>query len=157
VKIRWPFVVAFIGACIWGATEFFLRANRQTEILAVTECPLRGEPHTTVSAGLTPMELSHVNAHEGVHILQCKQLGPIKFRIYNLVSRLSMEIPAYCAGASAYLSMGLDSAGVKGRLVDDAVEALRRTADSAEVISALEETCPVVMRKRMRSPFRIGV
>jgi hypothetical protein len=33
----------------------------------------------------------------------------------------------------------------KMRLLDDAVEALRRTADSAKIVAALEQACPAIM------------
>jgi hypothetical protein len=91
------------------------------------------------------MEMAHVSAHEGVHAQQCRELGPIRYRIRNLTSKLALEAPAYCAGATVRIALGLSRVEAKMRLLDDAVEALRRTADSAKIVSALEQACPAIM------------
>jgi hypothetical protein len=153
LRVRWPFAVLLVGVSVWFAMA---DDARETEILAITTCPFRGEPATVVSPGLSHPELVHVSAHEGVHIQQCRELGPIKYRIRNLTSKLSLEAPAYCAGATARIALGMPRLEARMRLIDDAVEALRRTADSAEVVTALEEVCPAVLMGRPPARAKIS-
>jgi hypothetical protein len=155
LRVRWPFFAILIGVAIWGTTDARRKALRQTEILATTTCPFRGQPVTRVAPGLSFDERAHVTAHETVHIQQCLELGPVRYRLKNLTSKLSLEAPAYCAGAVARLGIGMDSAEVKSRLVDDAVEALRGIADSSSVVTALQAVCPAVLPPRRRDPSRI--
>jgi hypothetical protein len=157
LRVRWPFVVLLTGVAVWGFFANRENARRESEILAITTCPFRGEPVTRVSEGLSLIEIAHVTAHEGVHAQQCRDLGPVKYRLRNLTSKLSLEAPAYCAGAAARLALGMDSAEVRMRLVDDAVEAMRRTADSANVVAALGEACPAILRRKRPAPGRIRV
>jgi hypothetical protein len=151
LRVRWPFVVVLVGATVWGFAAIPENWNRETEVLAITTCPFRGEPVTRVSPGLSPQEMAHVAAHEAVHAAQCRALGPIKYRIRNLTSKIELEAPAYCAGAAVRLGLGMDTAEVRTRLIDDALEALRRSADSAKVIGALEAACPAILGRR-RTP-----
>ena len=147
MKVRWPFIVVLVGAAVWGFAAIPENWNRETEVLAMTTCPFRGDPVTSVSPGLSPIEMAHVAAHEAVHAQQCRALGPFKYRLHNLTSKLWLEAPAYCAGAMARISRGMDSAEVRIRLRDDAIEALRGTADSLEVLDALERACPAILRR----------
>jgi hypothetical protein len=147
LRVRWPFVALLAGVAVWGFAAIPENWNRETEVLAMTTCPFRGEPVTTVSPGLSPLEMAHVAAHEAVHAQQCRALGPLKYRIRNLTSKLWLEAPAYCAGAAARLGRGMDSAEVRIRLRDDAIEALRGTADSVDVLDALEMACPEILRR----------
>lgn len=147
-RIRWPFVVTFVGVAIWGLFSHRENARRETEILATTTCPFRGEPVTRVDPALSDMEIAHVAAHEGIHAQQCRELGPIRYRVKNLTSKLELEAPAYCAGALARIVLGMDSIEVRARLLDDAVEAMRGTADSVDVLIALESACPGIVRPR---------
>jgi hypothetical protein len=150
LRVRWPFVVVLVGAAVWGFAAIPENWNRETEVLAMTTCPFRGGPVTSVSPGLSEIEIAHVAAHEAVHAKQCLTLGPLKYRLRNLTSKVELEAPAYCAGAAARLSFGMDSAEVRTRLLDDAVEALRGTADSAKVVEALELSCPAIIRRARR-------
>jgi hypothetical protein len=147
-RIRWPFIVALAGVAVWGLFAHREYSRRETAVLATTTCPFRGEPVTSVDPSLSQIEMAHVTAHEQVHAQQCRALGPFRYRLKNLTSKLEMEAPAYCAGALVKIALGVDTADVRVRLLDDAVEALRGTADSADVVMALEALCPAVVRRR---------
>ena len=155
LRVRWPFVVLLCGVAVWGFFANRENARRESEVLAITTCPFIGEPVTRVSPDLATNELAHVTAHEGVHAQQCRDLGPVKYRIRNLTSKLSLEAPAYCAGAAIRIATGQSPVDVKMRLIDDAVEALRSTADSAKIVRALEDACPLIMGRR--PPPRPGI
>lgn len=82
--------------------------------------------------------------HEDVHAAQCRELGPIKYRLRNLTTagRLAAEAPAFCAAAVARLLVDPDSGYVSNRLRDDAVEGLSEVADSATIMRSLMASCP---------------
>ncbi len=146
VGIRVALVLALLLVTAWAVGSSLQRARRDTLVLATTRCPFTGEPRVTLSPHVTPADLEPVRAHEAVHAAQCRELGPWKYRWTNLRSggRLSLEAPAYCAGAAARLRAGEDSLRVRRRLADDATEALRGLADSATVAGALRAACPDV-------------
>lgn len=150
-RIRWPFIAALAGVAVWGLFAHRESSRRATEVLATTTCPFRGEPVTSIDPSLSQIEMAHVTAHERVHAEQCRALGPLKYRIKNLTSKLQLEAPAYCAGALIKIALGVDTVDVRTRLLDDAVEALRGTADSADVVDALEAACPTVVRRKKGS------
>lgn len=120
-----------------------LRATRATA-LAYTECPWRGRARVTVRMQVSPGDTFPVRRHEEVHASQCDSLGPLRYRLANLTSngRLSLEAPAYCAGARARREMGIGRMLVRERLRDDARAAFFPALDSATVVSALRQSCP---------------
>jgi hypothetical protein len=154
MRVRWPFIATLVGVAIWGVSAMRANARRQTEVLAVTTCPWRGEPVTRINANLSAEEAAHVTAHESIHAQQCRLLGPFQYRLRNLTSKLALEAPAYCAGAKVHLAFGMDTIATRTRLVDDAVEALRGTADSASIVDALHDACPGIFYRKPSSASR---
>jgi hypothetical protein len=141
--VRTPLWLLLGAVVAWGGVSTWRRANRETVVLATTRCPFFGAPTIEVSPDVSPADAEPVRAHEAVHASQCRDLGPWRYRWRNLraAGKLSLEAPAYCAAAHARVSAGLDSARVRQRLVDDAMEALRHVADSSRVVSALRDAC----------------
>lgn len=134
---------------MWGGVSTWRRLNRNTQVLATTECPFRGPARIVISADVPPDDTLFVRVHEEVHAAQCRQLGPVRYRWKNLFARgkLELEAPAYCAAAAARIRAGLDSARVSSRLRDDAVEALSDIADSATVVGTLHQYCPAIITR----------
>jgi hypothetical protein len=138
---------ALLVAVAWWTVDAWRRAHRETLVLATTTCPFRGEPVITISNDVVPLDSAPVRAHEEVHALQCRSLGPWRYRWENLSGsgKLGLEAPAYCAGASVRLRMGQDSARVRVRLIENAYEALGGLADSATIRRSLQVACPTIM------------
>lgn len=118
--------------------------QRHGESLAYTECPFRGEPRVTLSSAVAAQDTQPVRVHEEMHASQCRQLGPLRYRLENLTTRgkLALEAPAYCAGARTRLALRVDSAVVRERLFDDATAAFHGSADPTTVRAALRLSCP---------------
>ena len=135
-------LVAVIGLTVYR----FTRPDR-SERLAFTECPFGGQPRVTVSENVAPADSMAVRLHEEVHAAQCRELGPTRYRLRNLTEqgRLSLEAPAYCAGARGRLSQGMDSAIVRERLGDDIRSAFEGPTDSL-VRDELRGACPELAR-----------
>jgi hypothetical protein len=145
-------VVLLLAIALASATLLAYRtfARAAGEPLAETECPFRGPPRVTVNAGLAAEDSMPVRLHEEVHAAQCRELGPVRYRIRNLTGggKLSLEVPAYCAGARGRLAMRQDSVAVRVRLVDDAQAAFANIVDSARVRAALRAKCPDLVPQR---------
>ena len=141
-----PYLLLPLLAVIGLAVFKFTRPDR-SQLLAFTECPYGGLPRVTVSDNVAPEDSMPVRMHEAVHAAQCAELGPTRYRLRNLTAegRLSLEAPAYCAGARARLSQRMDSALVRERLKDDIKAAFRDRADSL-VMDALRSACPELAR-----------
>jgi hypothetical protein len=118
------------------------------QALAYTECPFGGEPRVTINPGIAPEDTFPVRMHEEVHAAQCREMGPLRYRVTNLTmrGRRTLEIPGYCAGARARRAQGMDPARVRERVLDDASAALASGRDSASVAAALLAMCPDVFR-----------
>ncbi len=144
-----PVLVAVLLVVIgWSVPKMLsLRATRATA-LAYTECPWRGHARVTVQAHVPSADTFPVRRHEEVHAAQCDSLGPLRYRLTNLTAkgRLSLESPAYCAGARARREMGIGRMLVRERLRDDARAAFFPALDSATVVTALRNTCPELLR-----------
>lgn len=116
------------------------------EVLAFTECPFFGDPRITVSPGIAAQDTFPVRRHEETHAAQCRELGPLRYRMRNLTTRgrLSLEAPGYCAGARARLEMGMEPNRVRERLMDDASAAFAGSTES--VRAALIASCADVVQ-----------
>jgi len=125
-----------------------LSARPHGEVLAFTECPFFGDPRITVNPGIAAQDTLPVRRHEEMHAAQCRELGPLRYRMRNLTTggRLSLEAPGYCAGARARLEMGMEPRRVRERLMDDARAAFSGHLDTAAVRASLAATCPDVMQ-----------
>ena len=127
---------------------FIAPTGGYAQALAYTECPFRGEPRVTVSSNVVPPDTLPVRMHEQTHADQCRTLGPWRYRWKNLTGsgRLSLESPAYCAGARARLAQGDDPSLVRERVIDDAEAAFKDIAQPASVRAALRASCPEVFQ-----------
>jgi hypothetical protein len=125
-----------------------VRTKDSGETLAYTECPFRGDARITVTTGIAPEDTFPVRMHEQVHASQCRELGPVRYRLKNLTStgRLSLEAPAYCAGARARLAQGIDTGALRERLDDDATAAFQGGPDADAVRAALRMSCSDIAR-----------
>jgi hypothetical protein len=125
-----------------------LSARPHGEVLAFTECPFFGDPRITVNPGIAAQDTLPVRRHEEIHAAQCRELGPLRYRMRNLTTggRLSLEAPGYCAGARTRLEMGMEPRRVRERLLDDASAAFAGSADGATIRAALIISCADVMR-----------
>ena len=119
-------------------------AAPQGEPLAFTDCTLKGPVLSMNVGSLPPEDTLPVRAHEEVHVRQCNEMGWTKMRWRNLSAggRLSLEAPAYCAGARARLRRGDDYDVTRERLFDDANAMFAGALDSARVNAALRGACP---------------
>jgi hypothetical protein len=141
-------MLAAVAAALAIVLVVRLSARPHGEVLAFTECPFLGNPRITVNPGIAAPDTLPVRRHEEVHATQCRQLGPLRYRIRNLTSRgrLSLEAPGYCAGARARLEAGMEPRRVRERVMDDASAAFSGYLDTAVVRGSLATTCPDVMQ-----------
>ena len=129
-----------------------LRSQPTGQALAYTSCTFAG-PAMAIDVSRIPVEDTlPVREHEEVHAGQCEDLGFAKMRLKNLTARgrLSLEAPAYCAGARARLRRGDDYTVTRERLFDDANAMFAGSLDSARVNAALRQSCPELARPRRR-------
>jgi hypothetical protein len=86
--------------------------------------------------------------HEETHAHQCRTLGAWRYRWRNLTGtgRLSLEAPAYCAGARARLTQRETPALVRERVIDDAESAFKDVVPAERVREALRLSCPELFR-----------
>ena len=125
-----------------------MRDQPRGETLAFTECPFVGDVRITVNPTLAAHDSLPVRKHEETHAAQCRELGPLRYRIRNLTARgrLTLEAPGYCAGARARLEMGMEPRRVRERIMDDASAAFAASLDTGIVRTALVAACPDVMK-----------
>lgn len=140
-------LVAAIAAIGWAFPKVLARAEVPADALAFTECPWFGDARVTVSPTVFAEDAVPVRRHEDVHATQCRELGPLRYRLRNLRTsgRLALEAPAYCAGARARLVQGMDAARVRERVIDDATAAFHDEFDSTAIAAALRRSCPEVL------------
>jgi hypothetical protein len=122
-------------------------ADTRAEALAYTECPWRSPARVTLTDRVTADDSLPVLAHERVHAAQCDTLGPLRYRWRNITSRgrMSLEAPAYCAGARERLRLGLHPRRVRERLLDDATSAFHGKLAPDRIEAALAAACPEIV------------
>lgn len=136
-------LAALVIAVGWYVPRMLFLADTRAEALAYTDCPWRSPARVTLTGRMLPHDSLPVLAHERVHARQCEELGPLRYRIRNLTAkgRLSLEAPAYCAGARERVRLGMPPARARERLVDDAVAAFGGSLDEAVVLGFLRLYC----------------
>lgn len=146
-RVRALLVVALAVAVGWYIPKMTFLADTRSEALAYTECPWRSAARVTLTDRVLPEDSLPVLAHERVHARQCDALGPFRYRIRNLTARgrMSLEAPAYCAGARERLRLGWRVRRVRERLVDDATSAFHGKLEPREIVTALSAACPDVI------------
>jgi len=152
----------------WFLPRLVLETEIRADALAWTECPWRSPARVTLTRRVSPEDSLPVLAHEREHAAQCDTLGPLRYRLRNLTAggRMSLEAPAYCAGARQRIRMGLSRARARERLLDDATSAFHGRLDAADVVAALTVACPDIVggtfafhgrpRQLRRSPLVIS-
>ena len=127
-----------------GAVLFLHSRASRAETLAYTSCTLAGPSLEMDVSRIPQQDTLPVREHEEIHAAQCKDLGFARMRLKNLTAsgRLSLEAPAYCAGARARLRRGDDYAITRERLFDDANAMFAGALDSSRVNAALRQSCP---------------
>jgi hypothetical protein len=136
----------------------WLRAHRAARTVAWTTCPFVGPPVVTMVGDIPPWDTLAARVHEEKHAEQCRDLGPIRYRLRSLTEsgKLSVEAPAYCAAAVARLTTEPDSQYASERLHTDMIEGMSDLADSMSVKAALMQTCPEIARQPRRTrPRRV--
>ncbi len=154
-QVRVGFLLALGAVAAFGGYETWARLHRQARVLAFTTCPFSGPPAVTLNAGIQPWDTLPVRVHEEVHAGQCRELGPFRYRLRSLTSKLELETPAYCAAAKARLTQDPDSEYASDRLHDDMIEGLSDVTDSATVKRALMAGCPEIAAKPRRTRARV--
>lgn len=136
-------LVALAVAAGWYLPHMLSLSEIRSEALAYTDCPWRGPARVTLTARVSRADSLPVLAHEQVHANQCAELGPLRYRMRNLTARgrLSLEAPAYCAGARERVRLGQNARYVRERLADDIVAAFAGKVDSATVLGTLRAAC----------------
>lgn len=145
MRVRVLVSIALLLATALAYRVFVATPDTAGQALAYTECPIQGGPVVTLSADVVPQDTFPVRMHEETHAGQCRTLGPWRYRWRNFtgMGRLSLEAPAYCAGARARLRQHEALALVRERLVDDAEAAFKEVVVPAERIrEALRMSCP---------------
>ena len=152
LRVHPLFLVALAVAIGWYIPKTLELADTRAEALAYTDCPWRSPARVTVTARVTRADSLPVLAHERVHARQCERLGPLRYRMRNVTARgrMSLEAPAYCAGARERLRLGQRPAYVRERLLDDATAAFGGMLDSAEVRAAIHAACPDLLEGEWR-------
>lgn len=153
-RVRALLVVALAIAVGWYIPRMTFLADTRSEALAYTECPWRSPARVTLTPSVVPGDSLPVLAHERVHASQCDALGPLRYRLRNLTARgrMSLEAPAYCAGARERLRLGWRARRVRERLIDDATAAFHGRLEPREIVAALSATCPEVIGLPPRVP-----
>jgi hypothetical protein len=97
-----------------------------------------------VISGLTRVESIATVTHESVHVAECRNLGPLRYRWNTLFakSNLALEVPAYCASARVRLKAGWQLNTVRSTVVEDMQAAMSDQLDSATIVEAISAGCP---------------
>jgi hypothetical protein len=97
----------------------------------------------TILPGISRPESIATVAHESVHVAECRDLGPVRYRWNTLfaASNLALEVPAYCAAARSRLKQGWTLATVRSTVLDDMRAAMSDAVDSTTIHQALRAGC----------------
>ena len=145
-------ILLFVGA--WGARSMWAHSRRTAMAVAWVTCPFRGEPRVVIrSELLAAWDTFPARRHEEVHAEQCRQLGPVKYRLRNITpsGKIELEAPAYCPSAVARLSVDPDSEYASARIHTDMIERMSDVADSNAVKAALLRHCPAIASQPRRT------
>jgi hypothetical protein len=158
LKVRPIYVIALVAIGAWGARSAWVRAQRPARDVAWTTCPFVGEPVVRMVDDIPWYDTLVTRVHEEKHAEQCRQLGPVRYRLRSLTAagKLSVETPAFCTAAAARLTVDPDSEYVSDRLHTDMIEGLSDIADSNTIKAALLKECPAIASQPRRTRARIS-
>ena len=145
-------LLLLVGA--WGAQSMWAHSRRAARAVAWASCPFRGEPRVVIRSELLSVwDTFPARRHEEVHAEQCRQLGPVMYRLRNITpaGKLELEAPAYCASAVARLTVDPDSQYASDRIHTDMIEGMSDVADSTAVKAALMRHCPGIASQPRRT------
>jgi hypothetical protein len=140
-----PILLAALAiAALYASVATWERAHRPAgRWVGRTNCSWRGDPVVEIRSGLARSESIATVAHESVHVVECRSLGPVRYR-WNTIfasSNLALELPAYCAAARVRLASGWSLNTVRSTVLDDMRAAMGDQLDSARLEGALMEGC----------------
>lgn len=151
-------VACLVIAMAFGVRAAWVQSHRAARTIATTTCPFFGDAVVTIVNDLQSRDTMPTRVHEDVHAAQCRQLGPVRYRLRNLTAsgRLRAEAPAFCAAAAARMRVDPDSAYANDRLHTDMIEGLSDVADSLAIKRSLMVACPEIasLPRRTRAPAR---
>lgn len=127
------------------------RANRPGgRWVGQTHCSWVGEPRVTLRPGLARVESIATVAHESVHVAECRDLGPVRYRWATLspAKNLALEAPAYCAAGRVRLRNGWSVTVVRETILDDMRSAMADGVDTAALRTAIVSSCPELATSR---------
>ena len=152
-RVRTGYLIALAAAAAVGGRAAWLHSHRAARTIATTTCPFFGPPRVAIVSDLQPGDTMPTRAHEDVHASQCRELGPMRYRLRNLTTagKLSLEAPAFCAAAVARLRVDPDSEYASDRLHMDMIETLSDVADSVTIKRALMSACPTIALQPRRT------
>lgn len=153
MTVRPVYVIALLAVGAWGAQVTWARANRAARNVAWTTCPFFGAPVVRMVSDIPFYDTLVTRVHEEKHAEQCRELGPVRYRIRSLTSagKLAVETPAFCAAAVARLTVDADSQYVSDRLHTDMIEGLADILDSTSIKAALMRECPAIASQPRRT------
>jgi hypothetical protein len=146
-------IVALLVVGAWGGRVAWDRSHRAARNVAWTTCPFFGPPVVRMVSDIPFYDTLVTRVHEEKHAEQCRELGPVRYRLRSLTSagKLSVETPGFCAGAEARLLVDADSEYVSDRLHTDMIEGLADILDSNSIKVALMRECPAIASKPRRT------
>lgn len=146
-----PILLALLAiALFYGLIATWRRIHRPAgRWVGYTDCAWLGAPRITVRGGLRPIDSLAVVAHESVHVAECEQLGPVRYRWRTMfaASNLALETPAYCAGARVRARLG-DTAFVRATILIDMLAAMSDATDSVAIARAVAASCPEFLPRK---------
>ena len=145
------FVATLLLVALYGGVVAWLHAHRPAgQWVGRTECSWRGDPRVRIIPGLTRVESTATVAHESVHVAECRNLGPLRYRWNTLFakSNLALEVPAYCASVRVRLKAGWQLSTVRSTVVEDMQAAMSDQLDSATLAQAIAMGCPELQLKQ---------
>jgi hypothetical protein len=147
-----PLLLLLLAATIvYGSVAAWRRMNRQPgRWVGYTECSWRGRPRIVVWSGLRRIDSLAVIAHESVHVAECEQLGPVRYRWRTMfaASNLALETPAYCAGARERARLNGDTAFLRMTTAPDMIAAMGDVIDSATIVRSIAANCPEFLPRK---------
>lgn len=157
MRVKPVYLIALVAVAAWGARSAWVTAHRAARNVAWTTCPFVGAPVVKMVNDIPWYDTLVTRVHEEKHAEQCRQLGPVRYRLRSLTSagKLSVETPAFCAAAVARLTVDPDSEYVSDRLHTDMIEGLSDIADSNTIKEALRSTCPQIAAQPRRTRARL--
>jgi hypothetical protein len=147
-----PILLAVLAlTLLYGSIATWRRANRPPgRWVGITNCAWKGSPRVTIRAGLRRVDSIAAMAHESVHVAECRDLGPLRYRWNTMFaeSNLALETPAYCAGGRSRISLNHDTAFIRATIIEDMMAAMGDVVDSGRVIRAVRAECPAFLPSR---------